>query len=141
MSAVGALQSCLAAEHAALYGYGVLGGVLSRGSDEAEQRYAEASYEAHRTRRDVLTELISDLGETASPAGPVYAPPFTVTSAAACRRLARIIEHRTAAVYSFAVSHASGDARRMLAAALADAAVREARWGGRVQPFPGAADL
>lgn len=141
MSAEGALQSCLAAEHAALYGYGVLGGVLSREGDETEQKYAEASYAAHRTRRDVLTELINGLGEAAGPAEPVYAPPFDVTGAASCRRLARILEHRTAAVYCFAVSQASGDVRRMLAAGLTDAAVREARWGGEVQPFPGASDL
>lgn len=141
MSALAALQDCLAAEHAAVYGYGVVGGVLSTAARPAEEGYAVASYVAHRGRRDQLTDLIAGLGTTPEPADPVYATPFPVTDAAACRRLAQGIEHRVAAVYCFAVAKTVGDVRGLLADGLTDAAVREVRWGGEVQAFPGAADL
>ncbi|MYS45182.1 DUF4439 domain-containing protein, partial [Streptomyces sp. SID5998] len=46
-----AAQAALAAEHAAVYGYGVVGGRIGR------ERRAEArtAYDAHRARRDALT--------------------------------------------------------------------------------------
>lgn len=141
MSALAALQDCLAAEHAAVYGYGVLGGVLSVTAPLAEQDYAAASYAAHRARRDNLTAFITRLGKIPQAAEPVYATPFAVTGVTGCRRLARRIEHRTAAVYCFAVSETVGEARSMLAAGVVDAAIREVRWGGAVTAFPGAAEL
>ncbi|MER7187610.1 DUF4439 domain-containing protein, partial [Streptomyces hyaluromycini] len=53
-----ALQAALAAEHAAVYGYGVVGGRIGR------QRLAEArsAYDAHRARRDALVREVRDLG-------------------------------------------------------------------------------
>ncbi|WP_143672948.1 DUF4439 domain-containing protein, partial [Streptomyces sp. b94] len=53
-----AVQSALAAEHAAVYGYGVLGGRLD-GKRRAEAR---AAYDAHRARRDALARAARDLG-------------------------------------------------------------------------------
>jgi uncharacterized protein DUF4439 len=141
VSAVSALQDCLAAEHAALYGYGVVGSVLSASSHPADKRYAAASYVAHRARRDSLSTAIHQLGATAVAAEPVYATPFAVSDVADCHRLARRLEHRTAATYSFAIAETHGDLRRVLADGLTDAAVREVRWGGPVTAFPGAADL
>lgn len=41
---LGALQAALAAEHAAVYGYGVVGGRI----DEARRGEARAAYDAHR---------------------------------------------------------------------------------------------
>lgn len=141
MSALGSLQDCLAAEHAAIWGYGVVGGVLSVTTRRAEEGYAIASYAAHRARRDTLTSLIASLGAPPRSAEPVYATPFAVTDVTACRELAQRIEHRTTAVYAFGVSQTVGDVRAMLADGLTDAAVREVRWGGAVTAFPGAAEL
>ncbi|NED21451.1 DUF4439 domain-containing protein, partial [Streptomyces sp. SID9913] len=45
-----ALQAALAAEHAAVYGYGVVGGRI--GKERAPQ--ARSAYDAHRARRDTL---------------------------------------------------------------------------------------
>ncbi|MGC3005519.1 DUF4439 domain-containing protein, partial [Streptomyces sp. G35A] len=45
-----ALQAALAAEHAAVYGYGVVGGRI--GKDRRAE--ARAAYDAHRARRDAL---------------------------------------------------------------------------------------
>ncbi len=141
MSEVAALQDCLAAEHEALYAYGVVGGVLSAVQRPAEFAYATASYAAHRARRDTLTNLIVKLGAAPPPAHAVYAMPFTITTALQCRRFARLVERRTAAVYCSAVSTTTGVTRGLLAAAVTDAAVRELRWGGEVQAFPGASEL
>lgn len=141
MTAITALQDCLAAEHAALYAYGVVGGVVSAAGRPADVAYADASYVAHRSRRDDLTELIAGLSAAPTPAEPGYATPFSVTDAAECRRLARLVERRTAVVYSYAVSRTAGKLRRMLASGVTDAAVREVHWGGAVEAFPGAPEL
>lgn len=141
MTALAALQDCLAAEHAAIYGYGVLGGVLGGDSKAAsDQALAAAGYVAHRARRDELTALIAGLDVDPVPAEPAYATPFPITGTPDCRRLGRHIEHRTAAVYSFAVAETVRGTRRMLANALLDAARREVRWGGEAQAFPGVTD-
>lgn len=141
MTALSALQDCLAAEQAALYAYGVLGGVLSAAGRPADFAYAKASYVAHRGRRDELTTLLAGLAVTPTPAQPGYATPFGVTDAAECRRLARLVERRTAAVYCFAVSRTTGGVRRMVASGVTDAAVRQVHWGGAVEAFPGAPEL
>jgi uncharacterized protein DUF4439 len=135
------LQDCLAAEHAALYGYGVLGGVLSASSRPADKAYAQASYVVHRSRRDSLVIVLIRLGATPVTADPAYVLPLDVTNVETSRELARRIESRTAAVYSFAVSRTEGDLRRLAAEALTDAALRGVRWGGRQTAFPGASDL
>jgi hypothetical protein len=141
MTELSALQDCLKAEHAALYAYGVLGGVLSAAGRPADLALADASYVTHRTRRDHLTQLVAGLAATPSPAEPVYATPFLVVDVAECRRLARLVEHRTATVYCFAVSQAGPNLRRMLASAVTDAAIREVGWGAAVEAFPGASEL
>ncbi len=56
---------------------------------------------------------------------------------AGCRSLARAIEHRTAAVYAFAVSQTVKGTRAMAVDALTDCAVREVAWGAAPEPFPG----
>ena len=61
---IDAAQAALAAEHAAVYGYGVVGGQVAA-SRKAEARQA---YDAHRAARDALVRTVTDLGGT-----PVYA--------------------------------------------------------------------
>jgi hypothetical protein len=137
VSVVDALQQCLAAEHAAVYGYGVLGGVLGGTTDEADQLRAAAGYTAHRDRRDALRNRISDLDEEPVPAEPAYAVPFTIEDAADCRRLGGHIESRTAAVYAAAVADTVDEVRRLMAVALTDCAVRADAWGAPDDVLPG----
>lgn len=141
MTALAALQKCLLLEHQALYAYGLLGGVLSGTSAASEEPYAVACFNEHRARRDRLISLISARGAAPTPAEPVYATPFPVTGVRQCRALARLIERRTAGTYAYAVAECTGDVRRLAAAAVSDAAVRDLRWGGEVTAFPGAPDL
>lgn len=133
-----ALQECLAAEHAAVYAYGMLGGVLSGTAAPSEtQADVDSSYVAHRERRDSLSDQLHRLGEEPVPAEPSYRPPFAVASKADCVRLARHVEERTAAVYAYAVAATTGDSRAFAIDALTDCALREVAWGAPLQAFPG----
>lgn len=135
---VAALAPCLAAENAAVYAYGVLGGVLRAGeSSRPLARRAVASYDAHRSRRDVLVTAITAAPGTPPPAEPAYTLPFAVTGPATAARLARYVESRCARVYATAIAATSGDSRRFVSAVLIDCAERAAAWGARPSAFPG----
>ncbi|MEU1531287.1 ferritin-like domain-containing protein [Streptomyces fagopyri] len=131
-----ALQAALAAEHAVVYGYGVVGGRIG-GSRRAEAR---AAYDAHRARRDELARAIRDLGGRPAPAAAAYALPFAVKDSGTAVRLAADLEERVAGSYSDLVRASSGDRRRSAAEALREAAVRGVRWRGESVAFPGLAE-
>ncbi|MFE2013398.1 ferritin-like domain-containing protein [Streptomyces sp. NPDC059491] len=136
MSALDAAQAALAAEHAAVYGYGVVGGRIG-----AERRpEATAAYEAHRARRDALRRTVRDLGGTPVASEAAYTLPFPAADTAAAVRLAAVLEDRVAGVYSDLVRAAAGPLRREAAAALREAAVRAVRWRGSDVTFPGLAE-
>ncbi|MET9970905.1 ferritin-like domain-containing protein [Streptomyces sp. NPDC006356] len=131
-----ALQAALAAEHAAVYGYGVVGGRI-----RAEQRSeARAAYDAHRARRDALAREVRDLGADPVAASAGYALPFPVPDSAAAVRFAADLEDRVAGVYSDLVRAAEGRLRGTAAEALREAAVRAVRWRGESVAFPGLAE-
>ncbi|MEU0369446.1 DUF4439 domain-containing protein [Streptomyces sp. NPDC006283] len=131
-----ALQAALAAEHAAVYGYGVVGG---RVGDDRENE-AAAAHAAHRARRDSLVRTVRDLGGEPSAAAAAYALPFSVPDAAAAIRLAAVLEDRVAGVYSDLVRAVDGPLRLEAAGALREAAVRAVRWRGSGVAFPGLAE-
>ncbi|MFI0262718.1 ferritin-like domain-containing protein [Streptomyces sp. NPDC017056] len=131
-----ALQSALAAEHAVVYGYGVVGGRI--GADRRKE--AREAYDAHRARRDELGRGIRDLGGTPRAAAAAYELPFPVPDSAAAVRLAAELEDRVAAVYADLVRAGGGARRKDAAAALREAAVRAVRWRGSGVAFPGLAE-
>lgn len=131
-----ALQAVLAAEHAAVYGYGVVGG---RVGDDRENE-AAAAHAAHRSRRDALARTVHDLGGKPVVAAAGYDLPFAVPDAAAAIRLAAVLEERVAGVYSDLVRAAEGALRLEAADALREAAVRAVRWRGSGVAFPGLAE-
>ncbi|MFE5895984.1 DUF4439 domain-containing protein [Streptomyces sp. NPDC056488] len=136
MTALDATQAALAAEHAAVYGYGVVGGRIG-----AERRAeAAAAYEAHRARREVLRRAVRDLGGAPVVAAAAYGLPFGVADPAGAVRLAAVLEDRVAGVYSDLVRATEGPARREAAAALREAAVRAVRWRDGDVTFPGLAE-
>ncbi|MEX0170291.1 ferritin-like domain-containing protein [Streptomyces sp. LMG1-1-1.1] len=136
MTALDAAQAALAAEHAAVYGYGVVGGRIG-----AERRpEATAAYEAHRARRDALRRTVRDLGGTPVASEAAYELPFRVADAAGAVRLAAILEDRVAGAYSDLVRATGGPQRREAAAALRETAVRAVRWRGSDVTFPGLAE-
>ncbi|MEU9477368.1 ferritin-like domain-containing protein [Streptomyces sp. NPDC048191] len=131
-----ALQAALAAEHAAVYGYGVVGGQIGA----ARRAEARAAYDAHRARRDALTRDVRDLGGQPVAASAAYALPFPVPDSPAAVRLAARLEERVADVYADVVRAVTGTRRGSAAAALREAAVRAVRWGGESVAFPGLAE-
>lgn len=136
-----ALQECLAAEHAAVYAYGMLGGVLSGTAAPIETKAdADSSHAAHRERRDTLSDELNHLGEEPVSAQASYRLPFRVAREGDCLRLARQVERRTAAVYAYAVAATTGDSRAFAIDALTDCALREVAWGAPLQAFPGVSE-
>ncbi|MEU9169992.1 ferritin-like domain-containing protein [Streptomyces sp. NPDC048420] len=131
-----ALQKALAAEHAAVYGYGVVGGRIREG----RRTEAKAAYDAHRARRDALVREVRGLGGTPVAAAAAYALPFPVPDSAAAVRLAAELEDRVAGVYSDVVRATEGGRRGTAAEALREAAVRAVRWRGESVAFPGLAE-
>ncbi|MBQ1094187.1 ferritin-like domain-containing protein [Streptomyces sp. B93] len=131
-----ALQAALAAEHAAVYGYGVVGGRI----DEGRRTEARTAYDAHRARRDTLVRELRDAGAQPVAAAAGYALPFAVPDSAAAVRLAVELEERVAGVYSDLVRAAQGKRRASAVAALRESAVRAVRWRGGSVAFPGLAE-
>ncbi|MEU9036687.1 DUF4439 domain-containing protein [Streptomyces sp. NPDC048352] len=131
--ALRAAQAALAAEHAAAYGYGVIGARV------APARAAEAreAYGGHLARRDRLTRTVRELGGAPQAAEAAYALPFELRTPDDTERLAAEIEDRVAGAYSDLVRSADGQLRREAADALSAAAVRAARWRGTGVAFPG----
>jgi Domain of unknown function (DUF4439) len=130
------LQQCVAAEHAAIWAYGIIGAHL-----EPDLRgEARATWDAHRARRDRLALLLRDRDAAVPASEPAYAPPFAVTEPVSARQLAAQVENAVAATYADLVLAADGDLRTFGARALQEAAVRAIRWGGTPEAFPGIAE-
>jgi hypothetical protein len=132
-AAVGALQAALAAEHAAVYGYGVAGAHLSG----ARQRAAAHDWEVHQSARDALAAMITARGARPVAAAPAYRLPFPVHGSRAAVSLAAFLEDRVATAYLGVVALSQARLRLFGARALESAALRAAGWRGRTLAFPG----
>ena len=128
-----ALQGALAAEHAAVYGYGVAGAMLT-GSAQADAR---ADWTAHQVARDTLEATLAKLGATPVAASPAYALPFAVTGAASAARLAATLEEGVTRAYLGLVAVSDQQLRGFGALAMQGSAERAAFWRGSTQAFPG----
>ena len=133
--AVVALQKALAAEQAAIYGYGVIGSRLRQGS--AEQAAATTDWVAHMRARDQLSALITARGATPVPAAVAYELPGPVRTPAAAKALAATLEDRVAQAYVVVVALPETGLRTFGAEQLRAAALRAQAWRGSVQAFPG----
>lgn len=130
---VRALQAALAGEHAAIYGYGVVGASLSG----ARRRLATAADSAHRARRDQLRELLVQRRATPVAAEATYRLPAAVTNSEDAVRLAVLLEERLASVWVNAVGELTGELRSLAALAVQEVAVRAAIWRGGSAALPG----
>jgi hypothetical protein len=127
------LQGALAAEYAAIYGYGVVGAYLT-GSDQGD---AMGDWRLHQDARDTLTGMISKLGVTPVAASAAYDLPFTVDSATSARRLAVIIEQGVTRAYLGVVAAGNVKVRTFGALAMQAPANRAIAWGASPAAFPG----
>jgi hypothetical protein len=130
---VSALQAALAAEDAAVYGYGVAGAHLTGGGQQA----AAQDWTAHREARDTLAAMISALGGTPTAAQAFYQLPFAVRDASSAKALAAYLEDGVTRAYLAVVALTDQRLRTFGALAMQVPAQRAAFWQGRTQAFPG----
>ena len=132
-TAVSALQAALAAEDAAIFGYGVAGAHLTGSNQTA----AERDWTAHNLARDTLAVMISRLGAAPAAAQAFYQLPFRVHDATSAMALAAYLEDGVTRAYLGLVAVSDQRLRHFGALAVQDAAQRAAFWRGSTQAFPG----
>jgi hypothetical protein len=135
-----ALNAALAAEHAAVWGYGVVGAALPAD----RKNLAAAAENAHRDARDRLVALLAE--RSADPVGAEggYELPFPVLSEVDAAMLAVTLEDGVSAAYVRVLGEAAETGTRELAVgALGTTEVRAVAWRIRAKkapvttPFPG----
>lgn len=135
-----ALQAALAAEHAAIWGYGVAGAAAA---EELQDRFLAAE-QVHRSRRDDTAALVRTRG--AAPVEPEasYELPFDVDDQPSALRLTALLEDGGATAWHYLLGQTDERELRAVAlAALTGSAVQAVRWRrtAGVQPatvaFPG----
>lgn len=119
-----ALQGALAAEHVAIFGYGVLGAHLA-GTQRAA---ADQMWNSHRARRDKLRSYVEAAGGVPEAAAPAYHLPAPVTSPRTAAQLAARLEDGVTAGYTGLAGAADAGLRRYAALAMQEATVRAVRW-------------
>ncbi|MBV9163911.1 MAG: ferritin-like domain-containing protein [Pseudonocardiales bacterium] len=139
---VDALQRALAAEHAAIWVYGLVAAFVSNALDSQLDEAATA----HQARRDATERVLIDAGAPPVPPEPGYLTPEPVTDAASALRLAITAETDAAAAWRSVIERSPADPGLRGAAleALTGTAVRATRWRATAGatpltvPFPGA---
>jgi hypothetical protein len=130
---VPALQAALAAENAAIFGYGVAGAHL-KGSSLAA---AEQDWTRHNEARDTLAAMIRRLGAVPAATQAFYQLPFRVHDATSAMALAAYLEDGVTKAYLGLVAVSDQRLRRFGALAMQGTAQRAAFWRGSTQAFPG----
>jgi Domain of unknown function (DUF4439) len=141
LNALDAPQAALAAEHAAVWVYGLAGAFVP---DGLASQLSEAGVE-HRARRDATERMLIDAGAQPVPAEPGYLLPEPVTDTASALRLAITAETDAAAAWCSVVERGPTDPvwRAAAVEALSRATVRAVRWRATAGitpptvPFPG----
>lgn len=128
-----ALQAALTAEHAAVYGYGVVGANLN-GSARAA---ATADWLAHQDLRDALEAMLRTRGSQPAAAAAAYQLPISVRTAHQAAALAALLEDRITTAYLGLVALSSPSLREFGATQVRAAALRAAAWRGSTVAFPG----
>lgn len=120
-----ALREALAAEHAAVWGYGVVGDALGTDAGAA----VTDAENAHRDVRDRVTALLVERNEEVVGAEGAYALPFPVLSPTDAAALAVVLEDGTAAAWVRVLDQAAERTTRELAVGYLGAAeVRAVGW-------------
>jgi hypothetical protein len=138
-----ALGEALAAEHAAVWGYGVVGAALG----EDARPLASGAEAAHRDVRDQVSALLAGREADVVDAEGGYALPFPVLSEVDAAALAAVLEDGVAAAWVRVLDQAAERSTRELAVTTLSAAeVRAVGWRAAAgqspvnRPFPGLPD-
>jgi hypothetical protein len=137
--AVDGLQRTLAAEHAAVFVLGALGGRASSLTAAPLRSALDAAYDAHLQRRDQLRQMIGSAGGDPVAAEPAYRLPTPLTTAPQIEAEALRVERVCVTTYAALVAVTAGADRRWAVDALVATAVAETAFGARPQPLPGLA--
>jgi hypothetical protein len=132
-AAVSALQGALAAENAAIFGYGIAGAYLT-GSRQAT---ATAYWNDHRFARDTLEAMLRRRGVQPAAASDAYKLPSAVHTAAEAVSLAIFLEDGVTTAYLGLVAAGDAGLRTFGAQAMQQPAIRAASWRGSSVAFPG----
>ncbi|WP_133689757.1 ferritin-like domain-containing protein [Mycobacterium sp. BK086] len=124
-AAVAALLDAVAAEHAAIYGYGI----VSAHSSPDENDLVSAAMAEHRERREAAIATLTGHSAKAPLPAAGYQLPMPVNNPTDAAKLAVRMEDDCAAAWRAALERASSDQDRAFAVtALTEAAVASARW-------------
>lgn len=137
MTPVEALQKALAAEHACIYLYGLLGARASASAQPILFARLEEAYADHRTARDDLVALLARRDVEPVASGTDYAAPGPLSTPAEIEAVARTLERRVALTYGETVARTAGDDRLAAIGALGATAVRGLGFGEPPRDFPG----
>lgn len=132
-AAIAALQGVLAAENAAIFGYGMAGSYMTG----TRLGTATTYWNDHRSARDRLAGLLRARGKQPVAADDAYRLPFGVHTAAEAVSLALYLEDGVTTAYLGLVAAGDAGLRAFGALAMQDAAIRAAFWRGSSVPFPG----
>ncbi|HEX5497444.1 MAG TPA: ferritin-like domain-containing protein [Mycobacteriales bacterium] len=134
------LQVALAAEHAVIWGYGLVGAKIGDGR-RARVRQADL---AHRARRDATAATIRGRGGDPVDSRAAYHVPFPVTDERSALRLAVHLEEGAARAWHYLLGATSeAPVRTDAVGALSDSAVQATMWRAALNPadaavaFPG----
>ncbi|WP_307827562.1 ferritin-like domain-containing protein [Planomonospora sp. ID82291] len=129
----GGLSTALAAEHAAVYAYGV---IAARTTGDLRAT-ATAAFRSHRVRRDRLRVLITERGGVPAEADAAYALPVTPSTAAQAVELAVLVERGVTTAYLELAADDDAALRRMAALAMQECVKRAYGLRPEIEAFPG----
>ena len=132
-----ALQSTLAAEHAAVYVFAVLGGRAAVLGESPLRADLATAYDTHLARRNLLQASVRDAGGDPVAAEPAYDVPRPLTTPAQITAEALRVERACTSTYAALVAATSGADRTWAVETLAAGALSELTFGGAPQPLPG----
>jgi hypothetical protein len=121
---VDAVQDALAAEHAAVWTYGL----VSAFAAQQATAVAEGAL-AHRARRDTTERWLRDKGATPRPPAPAYLPPAPVDSAASAIAALIAVETDGCVAWRGVIERTDDpELRKTALDALTTSAIRATRW-------------
>ncbi|MEP6816603.1 MAG: ferritin-like domain-containing protein [Marmoricola sp.] len=135
------LQVALAGEHAAVYVFGVLAAQTSQTVLPKLWSDLDAAYLWHRAARDELVRRITEARQTPVAAAAAYRLPNAVDNVDLVTRAALVTEQRVTDTYGTLVAETAGGLRRWAIRSLDESAVRQLRFRGRPEIFPGTGGL
>ncbi|MFI6294141.1 ferritin-like domain-containing protein [Nonomuraea sp. NPDC050790] len=127
------LGKALAAEHAAVYAYGLIG---ARTTGSLRTR-ATSAFDGHRARRDQLRGLITARQGRPPEPEPSYTLPVTPGNATEATRLAVHVEQGITATYLELAASEDPSLRRYAAQAMQESVTRAYGFRPSVPAFPG----